>query len=420
MKRHFAFGRVPELFVVSSCFLLATGPLAAASDRVEVSRRAPLEMVDHEDSGTLGTLGLADAGFATREPDPIPPTAAAEPVADRAVEVIQERYPNRTVKIRREVTQDEQGNYLNHGSWKMYGPAGDLVAEGQYEMGSRTGLWTRWIQASEGAHFKNVPFNRAVGPFVSQANFRDGQLHGAWTIFDSKQNKLSLVTFRDGVRHGPRKLWAAGGQLLREMTYRDGALHGEVSELGPEGKLQMVATYQDGRRVAAKITTFKGGTAKKDEAMYLFAKLVPISQDDFWTGQFAEYESVGQDERHGRWISWYPNGQIKVDGHYEYDVPVGEFTWWHANGQKSAEGEYANGTQHGEWVWWHPNGQKSTHGSYTRGEQTGEWLTWNPSGKLDQHAEYATRLNDDRYLAEGAAEAGDGRFATQPVETSQE
>ena len=36
------------------------------------------------------------------------------------IEVIRERYPNRSVKIEREVTQDAEGNYVNHGSWKMW------------------------------------------------------------------------------------------------------------------------------------------------------------------------------------------------------------------------------------------------------------------------------------------------------------
>src|SRR5690606_4804533 len=61
--------------------------------------------------------------------------------SDSKVEVIRERYPNRTVKIEREVTQDADGNYVNHGTWKMWDEAGNLVAEGRYFNGQREGIW---------------------------------------------------------------------------------------------------------------------------------------------------------------------------------------------------------------------------------------------------------------------------------------
>ncbi len=44
------------------------------------------------------------------------------------------------------MTQDARGNYLNHGSWKMWDQRGNLVAQGQYEYGNRTGTWIRWYR----------------------------------------------------------------------------------------------------------------------------------------------------------------------------------------------------------------------------------------------------------------------------------
>ena len=57
--------------------------------------------------------------------------------------------PNGNVKIEREVTTDADGNYVNHGAWRMWDDAGKLVAEGRYEMGRRSGQWTRWWDRDE-------------------------------------------------------------------------------------------------------------------------------------------------------------------------------------------------------------------------------------------------------------------------------
>ena len=39
----------------------------------------------------------------------------------KSVETFTEHYPNGNVRIQREVSLDGKGNYVNHGSWKMWG-----------------------------------------------------------------------------------------------------------------------------------------------------------------------------------------------------------------------------------------------------------------------------------------------------------
>jgi hypothetical protein len=49
------------------------------------------------------------------EPSQLP--TEATPVEDASeMEVIRERFPNGSIRIEREVTQDADGNYINHGS----------------------------------------------------------------------------------------------------------------------------------------------------------------------------------------------------------------------------------------------------------------------------------------------------------------
>jgi antitoxin component YwqK of YwqJK toxin-antitoxin module len=271
-------------------------PAYGEASPLPISEPAPLEV----GAGALGPVELPNVvqdeeqgveDHSQRE------TAESSQAATRTVEVIRERYPNRNVKIEREVTQDDEGNYVNHGSWKMWDERGNLVAEGRYDLGARTGRWTRWHRRDDSPLFNVLPFSQAQGPFISQATFQNDALDGDWVIYDSKQRQLSRIGFANGQRHGPAVLWLPTGQAIRQMHYTDGELDGDVMELNKEGKLVKTAIFQKGRQLIQKTTQFKGTRNRQTEAVYLVAKLVIETSDDFWNARFAEYEKVGQDER---------------------------------------------------------------------------------------------------------------------------
>lgn len=314
--------------------------------------------------------------------------ARAVPLAAGEPELIQERYPNRAIKLEREVAQDAQGNYVNHGLWKMFDERGNLVAEGQYRNGERTGIWNRWYYRSNEAEIlSKTPYQYFNAPFVSQASFENGKLHGKWTIYDSKQRKISEWEFAHGNRHGRSQWWYADGRMLRDMVYRDGEIDGELLEWGPDSRLLTKDAYEKGRKLAAKIEYYKGTQNKKLAGTYLYGRSTVETPDDWWNAKLAVYAKQDKGEKHGPWVSWYSTGQKQLEGEYRNDVQVGRFTWWYPNGQKAIEGSYDNGKQYGEWSWWHSNGQKSTQGEYADGNPIGRWLWWNEDGKVSESAE---------------------------------
>src|SRR5712675_235955 len=75
-----------------------------------------------------------------------------------APETIRERYDDGKVRIERLVTLDDDGNYVNHGEWKMLSRAGDVIAEGHYDMGKRIGTWTRWNGRQDVPELSEFPF----------------------------------------------------------------------------------------------------------------------------------------------------------------------------------------------------------------------------------------------------------------------
>ncbi len=302
-------------------------------------------------------------------------------------EVIKERFANGEVNIERQVTQDAQGNYLNHGPWKMWDERGNLVAQGDYDRGNRTGTWVRWYRAvAEADLLGKIPYQQFVGPFVSQATFKNGKLDGLWTIYDSKMRKISQWGFVDGHRHGPSMWWYANGHTMREAQFRDGDLDGEYVEWSPEGGVRVNETHQAGRKLAAK-TTYHANGKKKTEDIYLFAKDVEQTPDDWWNCKLQVTVKNGHDEKHGASVAWHPGGQRQLEGLFEHDAQVGQFTWWHANGQKALEGRYLLGKQDGVWIWWHANGQKAINGQYANGTPAGRWTWWKEDGQVAQSAD---------------------------------
>jgi antitoxin component YwqK of YwqJK toxin-antitoxin module len=385
----------------SAGVLLVTASLASGEE-LELSPTPAYADADYDDM-----LSTPDSYLPVEEP-----TAGVLSDGSSEVEVIRERYPNRRVKIEREVVLDADGNYVNHGAWKMWSEEGKLVAEGSYNMGERVGVWTRWHQRNDSASLREYPLSRFQSPFVSQTTFVGGKIDGDWIIFDANQEKCCHITVDNGVRNGKATIWLPGGQIYRHAMYENDVPIGDVEQLNREGVLETVATYVDGRRAITKVTHFDGTKEKKTEANYLGARMVVSAPDDFWNATFAEYQTDGDQLRHGAWKTWYSNGQLKLEGYYRRDVELGTFTWWHPNGQRAVVGQYVDGGQHGEWVWWHDNGQKATVGDYQLGAQSGLWRQWTADGKLESQQVYDFKKSPEQI-------ADDRGVDTEPLKTAE-
>jgi antitoxin component YwqK of YwqJK toxin-antitoxin module len=320
-------------------------------------------------------------------------------------ELIKERYPDGSVRVEREVSQDEEGNYHNHGFWKTWDNKGNLLAQGEFSSGSRTGTWVRWYRnPADVPLFGKLPFSKFNGPYISQAMFNNDQLDGFWTIYDGKKAKISQIEYKGGKRNGTTTFWHANGTKMREAQYRDGELHGQVLEWNPDGTLTVKDTYQNGHRLAPKVVAKYQDGNKKSEGMFLFAKEIEQSPDDWWNCRMQTTTKQGRDERHGPWTTWYSNGQVQLEGNFEHDLQHGQFTWWHQNGQKVLEGRFDKGKQNGIWTWWFPTGQKSIRGEYAHGNPTGRWTWWKEDGKVAQSADLS---NSDNGVVIDAPSNGD-------------
>ena len=332
------------------------------------------------------------------EPQEVAPEAGEETApesksSDVTTELIKERYPNGAIKIEREVAQDRDGNYVLHGVYRQFDERGQLVCEGAHDQGQPTGVWKRYYaNATQAPLFGTAPYKDFAAPYISQAAFEDGQLHGKWTITDGKTRKISEIEFASGQRHGKAAWFYPNGTLLSQATYDRGRVHGDVMKWGPDASLLGKESYTHGRKLAPKVDYYDA-EHKRSEVFYLHAPMVVKTPDSYHTATLATFEQRGQDEKYGSFRVWHANGQLARQREFSYNLPVGKATWFYANGQKQMEGSYVDGKQEGTWTWWHTNGLKQIAGDYKEGAAVGKWQWWKEDGKLAQKSNMtATRV----------------------------
>ena len=177
------------------------------------------------------------------------------------VEIVRERYADGKVRIERQVTLNGDGNYVNHGAWKIFAQTGDVVAEGQYNFGQRG---RRCGPAGSAATIRRCstkfPFKQFKPPFMSQANFTDGKMDGDWIITDANDRKVAMLCrSRRAERNGPATIWLPNGKVFRQMTYQNRSRSATCSKINPKtGEVAEAGTYDDGRKVVTKTEHYPG------------------------------------------------------------------------------------------------------------------------------------------------------------------
>jgi antitoxin component YwqK of YwqJK toxin-antitoxin module len=284
------------------------------------------------------------------------PEAATIPLPDN-VELIQERFPNGSIRTERYVAQDSEGNYVNHGPWTQYDQKGQRIGGGEYRQGRQHGEWFRKFAKGEGELFSAAFYKQFEAPFTSEVHLVDGKLDGMWTIYDGRKLKVAEWEFQDGKRHGKSIWYHANGMKSREADYREGQIDGKLLAWDAQDKLIADETYAKGRKHALKVLFHSPGN-KRAEGMILFAQTSNETGFDWWNGKInvEKNATAGVDQKHGLWTWWYSNGQKYSEGRYVEDEPIGKWVFWHANGQKQMNGEYVAGVQTGKWTWWREDG----------------------------------------------------------------
>lgn len=84
-------------------------------------------------------------------------------------------------------------------------------------------------------------------------------------------------------------------------------------------------------------------------------------------GALYSIEQYVNDEFHGTYQVFYPNGQLKLEGNYVHNVLTGTLKTYYENQQIKEIVEMANNEENGPFVEFHISGTKKAEGTYLNG-----------------------------------------------------
>ncbi|HEX3871224.1 MAG TPA: hypothetical protein VHV77_12350 [Pirellulales bacterium] len=372
----------------------------------------------------LGTMGATTAIAADEAVIELTPSVAGLAPVENSTgvalesivgEVIEERYPNRVVKIERHVVRDIHGDYVNHGPWIMYDEQGREMGHGNYRNDKPHGPWVRYFVEGEAQMLSGSWGELFTAPFESKATFEDGRLNGPWTIVDAQGHTVAIWNYENGERHGRSVWFFPEGCKWRDANYVHGELDGEFFEWASDSSLVSRDVYHAGYREETRIEWYSP-SVPKIEAHYLAANERTRTNDDWWEGIRSTelLNTNSKDQRHGTWTSYYPNGQKAMQGEFRNDRAIGTFIWWHPNGLRAIEGQYVDGKQDGRWSWWYAGGKRFIQGYYDAGSQAGDWTRWTANGELVDSASYNQHIESSTSVADYTDPAATIELPSEP------
>lgn len=127
--------------------------------------------------------------------------------ADRCVqkaEVIEERWPDGELRLRKQMRRNEDGELVNHGTYK------------------------RWYDNGQQEY---------------QATFVDGKIHGLAVRWHRSGRKWIEEHFADGTPHGSRRIWDENGVKRKEEHHVHGEPRGTWTVWDKHGKVKIQRNF---------------------------------------------------------------------------------------------------------------------------------------------------------------------------------
>ncbi|MBW2254474.1 MAG: hypothetical protein JRI25_07740 [Deltaproteobacteria bacterium] len=194
---------------------------------------------------------------------------------------------------------------------------------------------TEKVCRSEGG-ITHGPYWRYVGGnLVEEGGYEFGERTGSWVTYGPDGAMIELHLFDDNQKVGTWKQWSEGGQLLSEVTYDRDRKHGVERSWYENGQLAVKGGNVEGRHDGVWTAWYENGHRKWERNFDLGIR------DGAWT----EWSEDGrplvrgiyvEGERDGLWEEWYPSGQPRLRISYDRGVPGPHRYFWDENGNPKA------------------------------------------------------------------------------------
>ena len=106
-----------------------------------------------------------------------------------------------------------------------------------------------------------------------------------------------------------------------------------------------------------------------------------------YTGDYSgplklETGSFVNGKKHGLWVRYYQNGQLRYKGEYLDGKRSGNWVFRYETGDLMFEGGFMEGIKEGIWKYFTEEGRLFREGKYNDGKKEGVWITYTKTGEL--------------------------------------
>jgi len=248
-------------------------------------------------------------------------------------------------------------NDLETGYWKNYDMTGNIISEGTYFEGEKSGEW-RYYYTNFGVEYPysnelycilNYSNDMLNGKFIRYSFFQEQQF--PCSEMDSTKNSLDTCSrmvyqkvletsfYKDGKLHGPYELRDSIGAVITKGSFRDGLMQGEwfhrynVTDF--ERKLFVTIINSD--CLFHDMTRIDISSKLSEDFIPNEDGLLQTQNYIFQKGNYIDNKRVG------KWVQYYQEGQIVKTFNYKNGKLDGEYIVWNQFGKPSKKKKFENG-----------------------------------------------------------------------------
>ena len=331
-------------------------------------------------------------------------------------------YYNKYGEKTEEIFYDEKGKKT--GLYKQYDIDGILFNEIDYKNGNpiayrfydKKGAILKDVKKSKGSFLYEGFYADGVNSSKGNYLLEDGK-DGKWEYFDKNGNLDAIEHFNKGKLVEDEIYYYYNGAIKTKMSYNNDSLSGYYANYYINGNINIQGWYEKNNRVG-EWNYYYTDTTLKEKYYYIDGQLngkqyyyspkgkVYMIQD-FHLGKILTttlydtlqnvYQVINEDTTGENIVGkqFFPNGKIKKETAYKYDISHGPFTNYYQNGKVQSTGQYINNKREGVWKWYYPDGKLSYEGKYYQDEKHGEWKDYDDDENL------SSKKNYDNGLLEG-------------------
>tara|TARA_B110000908_G_C10268041_1_gene466827 strand:+ start:8099 stop:9784 length:1686 start_codon:yes stop_codon:yes gene_type:complete len=293
--------------------------------------------------------------------------------------------------------------------YKEWGAEGQILVQGEYDMGSPDGEWFYFYNdgqlksrnnisndtvylidhyLNDSAHTQVVELGSGViksfyisGGLKENYTYSEGLKTGPFEERMANGIISVMGQFQYGLKDGKWNFYFPNGRIEKSINYYLDTLHGSYLVMNIDSTINTSGNYKYGKKHGAWLWY------NRDEKVEMNGSFHEDLQHGEWryyfsTGALSYIANFNKGKRDGQWTYYFNNGKLFKEGLYNSNLKQGLWTTNYENGNLLMIGAYEKGLEEGVWVNYWESGALKNEADFKKGQLNGLWRSYSPDANL--------------------------------------